>query len=403
VEALTAAPVVGLARHLHGMPPAFWVLWWGTLVNRVGSFVTPFLALYLTGERSFTVAEAGVVLSVLGAGSAISQPLGGVLADRIGRRRTMVLGLSTAAGTLLLLGAARGWGATATAAFAYGLCLELYRPAVGAAVADLVPEHDRSRAFALQFWAINLGFSFATPLGGFLASRGYWLLFVLDAAASLGFAALILRGVPETRPLQTGTPGRLADAMRDRLLLALLLCSVAQATASFQTFVTLPLSFRADDLGPGTYGLAIALNGVMIILLQPLLLGTVQRRGRGGLLLTALVLQGVGLGMHALAEDVLGHVVAIFVWTLGEVLMAGQLGALVVSLAPLRVRGRYLGAFGSSFGVAALLAPVSGTQVLDRFGEGGLWGGALAVSVLAGFGLRAVSAAADRRGPLRDT
>ncbi len=400
-----AAPPVRLARrlsgrptrHLRGLPSAFWLLWWGTLVNRVGSFVTPFLALYLTTERGVSVSSAGVVLSVLGLRTAISQPVGGVLADRIGRRRTMALGLSASAGSLLLLGAAEGRGALLAAALLYGLCLDLYRPAVSAAVADLVPEAHRPRAFALQFWAVNLGFSVATPLGGLLAARGYGLLFVLDAAACLAFAGLILRSVPETRPVRTGAPGALVDVLRDRLLLALLGCTLAQAAAYLQAFVTLPLVFGADGLGPQTYGLAIGLNGVLIIVLQPLLLGVLGRRGRGPLLLTALVLQGAGFGLTAFADGLAGHLLAITVWTVGEVLSAGQLSALVATLAPVHLRGRYQGVFGASFGLAGLLAPLLGTQCLARLGEGALWGGTALLSVLAGVGLLAVSLAADRR------
>lgn len=337
------------------------------------------------------------MLSLLGLGSAIGQPVGGVLADRIGRRRTMVLGLVSSAGSLLLLGAATGLAAVAAAALLYGLCLDLFRPAVQAAVADLVPDADRPRAFALQFWAINLGFSVATPLAGFLASRGYWLLFVLDAAASLAFAALILRGVPETRPLTQGSPGRLRDVLSDRVMLALVACVIGVGTVYLQAFVTLPLAFVADQLGPGSYGLAIALNGVLIVLVQPLLLGVLDRHRRGTLLLLAALLQGAGFGLTALADGVPVHLLAIAVWTLGEILQAGQLGALVAALAPEQLRGRYMGTFGFSFGVAAFLAPALGTQVLSRYGENTLWGGAFLVCAAAGVGLLLVSRAAERR------
>ena len=310
----------------------------------------------------------------------------------------MVLGLLSSATTLLVLGAATAFVAVAAAAFAYGLCLDLFRPAVQAAVADLVPDADRPRAFALQFWAVNLGFSVATPLGGFLASRGYWLLFVLDAAASVAFAVLILRGVPETRPVVEGVPGRLRDVLSDRLMLALVASVVAVSVVYLQAFVTLPLVFGEDDLGPGAYGLAIGLNGVLIVLLQPLLLGFLGRRRRGPLLLAAVLLQGVGFGLTAFADDVPMHLVAITVWTLGEILQAGQLGALVASIAPEHLRGRYMGTFGFSFGAAAFLAPALGTQVLSRYGEDALWGGAFLLCVASGVGLLLVSAAAQRRG-----
>jgi MFS family permease len=380
-----------------GFPRSFWFLWTGTIVNRAGSFVVPFLALYLTGERDVSVAQAGVVLSLVGLGSAIGQTLGGVLADRIGRRRTMVLGLLSSAVTLLALGAADGFPAVAAAAFAYGLALDLFRPAVQAAVADLVSDADRPRAFALHFWAINVGFSVATPLGGFLASRGYWLLFALDAATCAVFAVLILRTVPETRPVVTGVPGRLREVLHDRVMLALVACVVAEASVYLQAFVTLPLAFEADGLGPGTYGAAIGLNGVLIVLIQPMLLTVLGRRRRGRLLLVATTAQGIGFGLTAFADAVPLHLLAITVWTLGEVLRAGLLGALVASLAPAHLRGRYMGVFGLSFGIASFVAPVLGTQVLSRAGEGALWGGAFLLSVLAGVGLMLVSRAADRR------
>jgi len=85
------------------------------------------------------------------------------------------------------------------------------------------------------------------------------------------------------------------------------------------------------------------------------------------------------------------------VWTIGEVLAAGHLGALVASIAPVRLRGRYMGAFGLSFGFAAFLAPAIGTQVLEHLGERALWGGALVACVVAGVMLLSVSAAAERR------
>ncbi|HYG67771.1 MAG TPA: MFS transporter, partial [Anaeromyxobacteraceae bacterium] len=82
-----------LRRELHamagGFPAAFWWLWAGALVNALGQFVFPFLALYLV-SRGFSVAEAGGIVAGMGLGSIFAAPLGGILADRIGRRATLV-------------------------------------------------------------------------------------------------------------------------------------------------------------------------------------------------------------------------------------------------------------------------------------------------------------------------
>ena len=83
-------------------------------------------------------------------------------------------------------------------------------------------------------------------------------------------------------------------------------------------------------------------------------------------------------------------------WTIGEVLQAGLLAGLVAGLAPPHLRGRYLGVFGSSFGIAAFLAPLLGTQALDHLGQAALWGGVAVVGVASAVGLRQVSLAADR-------
>ena len=388
-----------LTSRVGGLPRPFWYLWSGTLLNRLGSFVVPFLALYLTRSRGFSVAEAGVVLTFAGAGSAASQPIGGTLADRFGRRRTMVGGLVASSVALMGLGLAHAFPLLCASVFAYGLCLDLFRPASSAAMADLVTPEERPRAYALVFWAVNLGFAFATPIGGTLAAHSYWALFLLDAATSLGYAGLVLVGVPETRPERSADagPASLAMVLRDPLLLALVGGTLLQAVVYLQAFSTLPLAFAHDHLGPGSYGAAIAANGIGIVLLQPLLLGRRSQRRVGRLLLAAAVLQGVGFGLTAFADDIPGHLRAIVVWTLGEILGSGLLSALVATLAPPDLRGRYMGVFGSSFGLAALLAPLLGTQVMTHFGESTLWGGCLVLSCASGVVLMRVSAAADRR------
>jgi MFS family permease len=320
-----------------------------------------------------------------------------MLADRVGRRRTMVGGLAAAAAALVALGASHGLLALCITAFAFGITSELFRPASSAAVADLVAPELRARAFALLFWAINLGFAVATLLGGYLADKGYWLLFAGDAATSLAFAGVVLRMVPETMPPRRASTGSFADVLRDRLMIALVVAVVLEASAYMQAFYTLPLAVVHDGLGTGGYGVVIALNGVLIVALQPLFLGALGRRSRGPLLLTSGLTIGVGLWLTALANTIPMHMLAVTVWTLGEIMGAGQLGALVASIAPPHLRGRYMGVFGMSYGVSAFLAPGLGTQVLAHLGETALWTGCLILASLSGIVMLLVSHAADGR------
>src|SRR3954471_16574646 len=76
-----------------GLPGAFWTIWWGLVVNRLGSFVLPFLSIYLVRDRGFLPDQAGRVLALYGLGRTVPGPLGGLPAVKIGRRATMLVAL----------------------------------------------------------------------------------------------------------------------------------------------------------------------------------------------------------------------------------------------------------------------------------------------------------------------
>ena len=81
----------GLASLIEGLPPTYWLIWAGTLINRLGGFVIPFLTLYLTTQRQIPVSQAALMVSLFGAGSFIAQLSGGELTDRLGRRPVMLM------------------------------------------------------------------------------------------------------------------------------------------------------------------------------------------------------------------------------------------------------------------------------------------------------------------------
>src|SRR3990170_7126346 len=89
-----------------GLPHTYWFLWGGTIVNRIGGFVIPFLTLYLTGPRGLPVSQAALMVSLFGAGSFVASLVGGEIADRLGRRPVMLLRFLVAPGAMLAGGLA---------------------------------------------------------------------------------------------------------------------------------------------------------------------------------------------------------------------------------------------------------------------------------------------------------
>lgn len=384
---------------LGGLPRTFWVVWAGTLVNRLGAFVVPFLVLYLTSDRGFTVAGAGGVLTVLGVGGLLSQPIGGALADRIGRRRTLTLGMVSAAVAMLLLGAARGVGPITAAAFLVGITGDLFRPASQALVADVVPADSRPRAYGLLFWAVNLGWAVATTTAGLLAAHGYGLLFFGDALTSLIFGLLVWRLVrePVRSPASRHAGGGLGTALRDRPFLAFAGLQFLFACVLFQIFTTLPLAMRADRLSTADYGIVVAVNALIVVLVQPLVLGWLTRLPKSSTLAIAQLVFGLGWGTVAFASTLPTYAVTVGLSTFGEIGVSAVAGALVADFAPPHLRGRYYGAFGLAYGLAAIVAPAVGTRVFAAYGGGVVFSACAVAGGVMCLGQVLLSPAASRR------
>ncbi|WPB75974.1 MFS transporter [Archangium violaceum] len=393
-----------------GLPGTYWYLWTGTLVNRLGAFVVPFLALYLTRERGFRVEEAGMVVSLHGVGGVLAGLVGGTLADRVGRRKTLVSGLWLGSAAMLSMGFAKETWHICVSAFLLGLLGELYRPAVSAAISDVVKPEDRARAFALLYWVINVGFAIALPLAGLASRFGFLVLFVADACTTFLYGLLVWWKVPETRPTQadqgTESSRRLPSLapFRDEVFLAFALPLVLTAIIFTQGNVTLPMDLTAQGMSPATFGTVLGVNGVLIVLLQPFAGRMMGQVRRATALAWASALIGLGFGMHALGANPGLAALAVVVWTLGEIAQAPAGSAVVADLAPPEQRGTYQGAYYMLWALSASIAPTLGSWVLGHFGARALWGGCLAVGLFAaGWHLAIADARRRRMATLRLT
>ncbi|MCC6750431.1 MAG: MFS transporter [Deltaproteobacteria bacterium] len=383
------------------LSPTFWTVWVGALINRCGTLVVPYLAWYLSEARELGEARAGTIVALWGLGALASGPLGGLLADRIGRRPSLTLALVGGGLAMLQLGLARAPLHLAFSAFLAGILGELYRPAMNAVVADVVPLEERARAFGLIYWVVNLGMSVANSLGGLLATRGFLPLFVLDAATTFLFGIVVWVRVPETRPsgsaATSGHGGDLAAPYRDPLLLAFVLVSFLLALVFSQWLFALPLALRRAGLPPTHYGLLMAFNGVLIVLLQPGLVRWLARRDRGWVLCVGSLLTGCGFGLTALASTAWGYAATVVLWTFGEMLTLPLGPTVVADLAPPHLRASYLGLYQLSWGAASFLAPLLGGRVIARFGANVIWAACALLGLVAALGQLAVARASRRR------
>ncbi|MFG2969148.1 MDR family MFS transporter [Streptomyces sp. NPDC048288] len=391
-----------------GLPREFWWLWTSTLVNRLGAFVATYMALYLTLDRGYSASYAGLVASLHGLGGVVSSLGGGVMADRLGRRPTLLIAQGSTAGAVALLGFVRDPVAIAAVAFLVGMASSASRPAVQAMMADIVKPRDRVRAFSLNYWAINLGFAVSSMGAGFIAEVSYRAGFLIEAAMTAVCAVLVYVKLPESRPERTAKEAArerevsLGSVLRDGRYMAVVGLSFLVALIFQQGSVGLPVAMGEAGFSPAAYGMAIAVNGVLIVVLQIPVTRVIEHRDPRSLLVVSSLLAGYGFGLTAFAGSVGVFALTVCVWTLAEIVNAPTQTGLVVRLSPVHGRGRYQGMYTLSWSAAALVAPLMSGVVIDRFGARWLWGvcAVLGTGAALGYGVLMRGLRAGGRAPV---
>ena len=380
---------MNLHRFLHrtvgGFPADFWVLWSGILVNRIGALAFPFLSFFLI-SRGVPQNVAAAAVSCWGIGGLSAAFLGGWSADRIGRKFTLLTGLGTSALALFAIPWCQPLFLIYVCAFLAGFAFDFQRPAVSAAIADLVPVSDRVHAYALTYWAVNIGASIAPLIGGVLATISFHFLFSFDGTTSLLYFAIILFCFREPRQHVEGVRRSPFAAFGDRRLLVLFGLACLLTGQFFQAYSTLPLVMSQKGLDAGDFSRALVINGITVVVLSIPISRWLQRWSPAAGLSIAAICTGTGFCLTQFARTTPEYAATIFIWTLGEIAIASTTPALISRIAPPGQQGVYQASYSMSWSVGILLGPTVGGFVLQTFGERSLWSGCGILGLLATLG-----------------
>ncbi|MEU8225649.1 MFS transporter [Kribbella sp. NPDC048915] len=356
-------------RAWRGLPRVVWVLMLARAVNRVGAFTLPFLGVVLAVEFGASMGETGAALAVFGAATVPSRLLGGQLADRLGRRRTIVLGLTGCAIAQLWIAVNHSLWSAVMATLLLGLVFEIYEPPSQAMIADVTTPFERPRAYGVYSAALAA----AGVLAGLVAAAiSHWdlrWLFAVDALTCLACAALVARALPnDVRRQQHNEDGKV---WRDRRLLILLAGGTVFATIYMQLVIGVPLTLLEHNLPESGTGIILAVSAATLIVAQRVL--RTQHLDDFRAIAIGYLLVAVGLVVVAFAHSLATFLAAAVLWSLGELFLLTRYLTQASGLAPNKARGRYLAVFGLSWGIATTIAPLTVTELLETAGPAGLW------------------------------
>jgi MFS family permease len=357
---------------LRHAPRPVWVLIVGTFVNRVGSYFSTFVVLFLT-ERGFGVGSLPLVLAAIGMASMAGSLAGGWLADRVGRKRTLVGSMAASSLALCMLALMSGQIAVVAAVCVVALCTQSYVPAASALLVDHTAPADRVPLFALFRVSLNLGAALGPLIAGVIAAASYDVLFVIDSATCLLFAVLLLAGLPgdrrgqrapadaKSRPTQQPAPRPARGWPAPVVLLCLATVGVTMIYAQHSS--TLPLQLTANGLTTQFYGLLLAFNGLLVVAAELPLAALTRRYEPTRPMLAGVLLISGGMALCGLLSGAIAVLAAVAVWSLGEmVLTPVALSAVAALSSPDRV-ARDQGLIAAAQTLGFCLGPVIGVVV----------------------------------------
>lgn len=365
-----------MLEHVRRLPRSLACLYAGTTATRLGAFVVPYLTIYLSEGRGLSLAITGRVIAAGGVGLLAGNLLGGQLADRLGRRSTLLMALIVNAVGVAAL--SLPLPSVPAYALALGLALAgagMYTPAANALIADLTTESERPLAYTIHYVCINVGMGLGPLLGGLLAASSYGWLFVGDIATTMVCAVLIGVGLPAARATTTAVEPGGTSALR---VWARHPTLVAFCGASI--FIVAPLmglEYAVPVLVHTTYGqplvfvgVVYSINAACILVFSLPIERAIRGRNEAAMMSLSAALWGAGLSILAMGSSLPALLACTVVWTLGEII-----GSIVIPtylsrrVAP-AIKGRMLALQDAVRSVSAIACPIAIGLLWDNTGVG---------------------------------
>ena len=376
-------------------PQKFWIVVAVSFIDRIGgTLLFPFFSLYLTSKFGVGMTQAGIILGIFSIFGLFGGMIGGALTDKFGRRKLILFGLIFSALSTLALGAVNQFNLLYPLAMIIGLLSDIAGPAHAAMIADILPEEQRQEGFGILRVVGNMSWIIGPTIGGFVANRSFFALFVTDAVISCLVAFLFYKLMPETKPQEE--PGQqpagiletfkgYKEVIRDRVFVAFLIASMLMGVVYQQMYNSLSVYLRDyHNIDPSGYGFLLTTSAITVIAFQFWV--TRKIKGRPPFIMMALgtLFYMLGFGMFGFVNFYWLFALAIVIITIGEMLIMPTSQALAANFAPVEMRGRYMAFFGLSWALPATIGPSAAGIILDNFNPNLLW--------FIGAGLCAVSA-----------
>lgn len=358
------------------MPGKVWLLIIGTFVNTVGnSFLWPLNSIYIHDHLGKTLTMAGFVLMLNSLAGVFGNVLGGILFDKLGGYKTILIGVIMNLISITLLTIWHDWPQYIIFLSMLGFSGGIVFPALYAIAGSSWPEGGR-KAFNAIFLASNVGVAIGPALAGIVADIHFELVFFANLSAYIVFFFLVVftfkrldPGKIANKKVSEETSERKAKA--PLIALSILGVSLAVFWLSYsQWSATISPYTQTLGMSLSQYSLLWTLNGFMIVAVQPIIKPLVTRwenKVKYQLLL-GLALMSVSFIVVYFAGDFKMFAAAMAILTLGEVFFSPVIPLIANKIAPPGQEGFYQGLVNSATTIGRMIGPLFGGFMVDIYG-----------------------------------
>lgn len=381
-------------------PRLFWVVVLTRFIDALGSTILfPFFSLYVTQKFGVGMMQAGILLGLNSFFALVGSTVGGALTDRFGRRRLILFGLVFSALSSLALGLATSIQIMYPLIVIVGLLASVAHPAHEAMLADILPEAKRQEGYGILRVVFNYAWIFGTAMGGLIAARSFFALFVIDAVVSCIAALILFRLLPETRPQpKEGTEHREETfwetikgyrvVARDLAFMGFVVSGMLALIVYIQQYGSLAVYLRdVHGIDSKGYGLILSITGLEVVLLQFWISRIIRSRPPFLMMMAGAAIFGIGMFLYGIVTGFLLLVLAAVIVCVGEMFYFPTSQVVAAGFAPKEMRGRYMAVAGFITSIPNAIGPGAAGYILDNLDPHLLWyiGGLLCLSSALGY------------------
>ncbi|MBI3965691.1 MAG: MFS transporter [Chloroflexi bacterium] len=360
------------------------VLLWACLiigVNQLGfGLILPVLALF-ADSFGITKTAVGAVVSIYGLGRLLFGLPMGQLADRIGRRRIVVVGGVLSAIGSVLCGLTESFEALLVYRFIGGTGAAMVITGTQTILADISTPANRGRMMSAYQGTFLFAVGIGPGFGGLIADYfGYRAPFFAYAALGLAAGLVAFFGLPETKEIASKTAraagGRTGSKAALRQLLTsagfMLICAISFVQAVARTgavFAVVPLLAQMRlGLSPGEIGLPFTVASLLNLATVPVSGILVDRFGRRPVILPSQLLAGASFLIFAVAGSYPAFMAAAIVWGVAGGIGGAAPAAYAADLAPPGANGITMGTYRTLADVGYVVGPILLGLIADLTG-----------------------------------